>query len=149
MAEVTEIMDALATRIETVLCGTANPLIEHLQVDGRLIPSPTTPAIDIYPGDPFTEPLGFGPGNKELFFTVRARVSTADNEGGQNLLLSMMDPNADTSLEQAILDGDRTLGGVVGAVASVEGPSAYGIFADPGQTTQNLLGCLWRVRVIQ
>src|SRR6188472_507073 len=101
-------MDALASQIETEL----GPLIENLQVEGLLVPSPTPPSIDIYPGDPFQELLTFGLSD-ELFFTVRARVHTADNEAGQKLLLSMMDPSAATSIAQSI-HGDRTLGGKVG-----------------------------------
>lgn len=139
MATLPQIMDALATQIDTVL----SPLIDDLQVDGRLIPNPTPPAIDVYPGDPFVESLGFGAGNKEMWFTVRARVGTSDNEAGQDLLLQLMDPTGTESMEQAILAG-RTLGGVAD-VAQVEGPSNYGLFPSGPDT---LLGCTWRVRVI-
>ena len=140
-------MDALAAQIQNKLCGTASPqVIMGLQVDGRLIPSPTPPAIDIYPGDPFQEPFGFGPGNHRYWFTVRARVSMADNEGGQDLLLSMMDPQAATSVEQAILS-DATLGGVA-QLKEVDGPTAFGIFDDPGPQPERLLGCVWRVGVV-
>lgn len=148
MSTVAAIMDALAAQIQTELGGTADPLIERLQVDGRLIPSPTPPAIDVYPGDPFQErmTMGHGAGNNELFFTVRARVSTADNEAGQDLLLSLMDPDAPESLAEAVLS-NRTLGGVVERVGNVDGPSQFGLFGDPGGQG-NLLGCTWRVRVI-
>lgn len=138
-------MDALATQIDTYLGGTANPTIPHLQVDGRLIPSPTPPAIDIYPADPFQVALAMGKGNNELFFTVRARVSTADNEAGQDLLLSLMDPQASTSVTEAVLS-NRTLGGVASRVGSVTGPTAFGLFTDPGGGTW--LGCTWTVRII-
>lgn len=138
-------MDALADQIEDELCGTANPVIPDLQVDGRLIPSPTPPAIDVYPADPFQEALGFGPGNNLIFLTVRARVTTADNEAGQDLLLSMMDPMAATSVTQAILS-DKTLGSTVGSTAVIAGPSAYGVFEDTGGDGK-LLGCTWTVQV--
>lgn len=138
-------MDALATQIMSQLSGTANPLIENLQVDGRLIPSPTPPAIDVYPADPFQEPFTFGRGNNLLFLTVRARVTTVDNEGGQDLLLSMMDPSATTSVAKAITY-DKTLGGTVGKVSVIEGPSSYGVFQDAGGQGA-LLGCTWRVQV--
>lgn len=145
MATVAAIMDALASQIESELCGTASPRIPELQVDGQLIPSPTPPAVDVYPGDPFQEQTAMGRGNNVLFFTVRVRVSTAENAGGQALLLSMMDPEANTSMAQAILS-NRTLGGVVERVANVEGPSAYGVFLDSGGDGR-LLGCTWRVQV--
>jgi hypothetical protein len=138
------IMDALASQIETQLCATVNPIIPELQVDGRLIPSPTPPAIDVYPSDPFQEALGFGPGNKSFSFTVRARVSTSDNEAGQDLLLSMMDPNSSTSVAAAI-ESDRDLGSVVGNL-KVEGPSGFGVFRD-SSGEGNLLGCTWTVTV--
>lgn len=138
-------MDALASQIDTYYSGgTATPIIDNLQVDGRLIPSPTPPAIDIYPADPFQEPVSYGVTN-EMFFTVRARVTTADNEAGQDLLLSLMDPDAATSLVGAVL-ASRTLGGAVERVGNVDGPSAFGLFGDPSGSG-NLLGCTWRVRV--
>lgn len=139
------VMDALASQIENYYGGTA-PVLTDLQVDGRLVPNPTPPAVDVYPGDPFQESFAYGKGNVEMFFTVRARVSTADNEGGQDLLLSLMDPNSATSMLQAILS-NRTLGGLVERVATVEGPTAYGLYRD-SVGEGNLLGCQWRVRVI-
>lgn len=146
MATVAQIMDALATQIQTTLSGTVSPVIENLQVDGRLVPSPTPPAIDIYPSDPFQDALTFGKGHNMFFITVRARVSTADNEGGQELLLSMMDPEASTSMLKAILSS-KTLGGVVSNISIVDGPSAYGVFRDAGGQG-SLLGCTWGTRVI-
>lgn len=137
-------MDALAGQIEDEL----GPLIENLQVDGRMIPNPTPPAIDVYPSDPFQELLTFAPVN-EMFFTVRARVHTADNEAGQDLLLSMMDPLAATSVTAAIRS-DRKLGSTVGQATVIEGPSAFGLFNDLTDPTaqRSWLGCTWRVRVM-
>jgi hypothetical protein len=143
VATVAAIQDALATQIQTQL-GTAVP---ELQVDGRLIPSPSPPAIDVYPSDPFQEPLAMGKGNNVVYLTVRARVGTSDNEGGQDLLLSMMDPQAATSVAQAIMSS-RTLSGTVGRVNVTAGPSAFGVFTDAGGTG-NLLGCTWTVQVIR
>ena len=146
MSTVAQIMDALATQVETYYSGgTATPIVDNLQVDGRLIPSPTPPAIDIYPADPFQERMAMGHANNELFFTVRARVNTADNEAGQDLLLSFMDPEATSSMIEALLVS-RTLGGTVERV-TVEGPSSFGLFGDPGGQ-MSLLGCTWRARVI-
>ena len=136
------IMDALASQIQTSL----DSVIPDLQVDGRLIPSPSPPAIDVYPADPFQEQASFRPGDKTYFFTVRARVSTVDNEAGQDLLLSMMDPDATTSVAKAI-ESDRDLGGVV-ANLKVEGPSGFGVFVDASREG-NLLGCTWTVTIYQ
>jgi hypothetical protein len=133
-----EIMVALADQIRGNLAGTADPAIEGLQVEPLLVFNPTPPSIDVYPADPFQEPIAFGKGNNNMRFTVRARVSTAEHQGGQKLLLSMMDPRSETSVALAILE-DRTLNGKVDHV-HVEGPSNYGIFAEEGG---NLLGCTW------
>jgi hypothetical protein len=137
-------MDALQKQIENVLCGTANPVIELLQVHGRLVVNPTPPAVDIYPADPFQQ--AFTMGTREFFFNVRARVSTAENEGGQDLLLSMMDPEAATSMSAAILS-DRTLGGKVDNL-KVDGPSGFGVFPVPASSSgAALLGCTWQVEI--
>jgi hypothetical protein len=142
MATLAEIMDALASQIQTQL----DPVIENLQVDGRLIYNPTPPAIDIYPAEEFMERLAM---SSEWGFTlsIRARVSTADHEAGQDTLLSLMDPAAATSLTRAI-EADETLGGVVDDVTVVGGPSGFGYFTDPGLIENRLLGALWRVQVI-
>ena len=148
MATIAAIQDALADQVYDVLCGTANSPIADLQADGRMIPSPTPPAIDVYPADPFVEPMSFGsPENVYMYLTVRARVTTADNEAGQDLLLSMMDPSASTSVAQAIMS-DKTLGGVVRKLNVTAGPSAFGVFEDTGGDG-NLLGCTWTVWIVR
>lgn len=139
-------MDALAGQIMDVLCGTADPLIEQLQVESEMLFNPSPPSIDIYPDETFTAALAFGPGNREFFFKVRARVSTADSEGGQDLLKSMMDPRDVTSVELAIISDD-TLGGVV-EQAKVTEQSGFGLFSSIDPDGGNLLGCTWTVRVI-
>ena len=135
-------MDALASQINTRL----SPQITDLQVDGRFIPNPTPPAIDVYPADPFQQPLGMRKGNNLIYLLVRARVGALDNEGGQDLLLSMMDPEASTSVAQAVMY-DRDLGGVVSSVNVSEGPSAFGVFVAAGGQG-NLLGCTWTGQII-
>ncbi len=141
-----EIMQALAGQIESTLGGTADPqVVEGLSVYPLLEMNPTPPAIDVYPDTPFQEPLGFGNGNNSMNFTVRARVNTPDNDGAQELLLTMMDPRADESVALAILS-DTTLGGKVDDVA-VEGPSDYGVFVEPSGAGA-FLSCTWRARVL-
>ena len=139
-----DVMDALAAQLQDELAGTV-PEIDDLQVVSRLIFNPTPPAIDIYPNEEFMEQISFGSGNVAVFFTVRARVTTADHPAGQDLLLSMMDSRSATSVVQA-LGQDTTLNGTVDDVLA-EPPSNYGLFVDPGQAT-GLLGCTWRVGVI-
>ncbi len=140
MSTLLEVQTALADQISTVL---ADPSV---QVEPMLVWNPTPPCIDIYPSDPFQEQESFGKGNTVIYLDVRGRVNTPDHDGAQELLLSLMDPTAATSVQQAVLSDD-TLGGVVEACTVSAGPSNYGIFPDPsGQGA--FLGCTWQVRVI-
>lgn len=104
--------------------------------------NPSPPSLDVYPANPAMTPLAYG-GSREMFITVRCRVSNADSEGGQDLLLSMMDPEATTSVAAALLS-DPKLGGKCDDL-SVDGPSGYGTFPPDGS---NLLGCTWDVRIL-
>ncbi len=131
---------ALADQIRTVI---ADPSV---QVAPMLVWNPTPPCIDIYPSETFQEQESFGKGNTVIYLDVRARVNTPDHDGAQELLLSLMDPEGDTSVQQAILSDD-TLDNIVESVTTSAGPSNYGIFPDPsGQGA--FLGCTWTVRVI-
>jgi hypothetical protein len=132
----------LAGKLEQMVAALAPLAIEipELQVCGFWNPNPTPPSIDIYPGDPFQQGAGFGITEKEVFFTVRARVSTADDEAGQGALRRMMDPADPASVEAALADGDVA---VIGNDGSVSGYRQYSDGADPGGAT--LLGCEWRV----
>jgi hypothetical protein len=147
MASLEEMQQALADQIQDQLAGTAavDP-VENLQVHGLMNFNPTPPSVDIYPAEDFQEPFTYGGGNVILYLIVRARVTTADPNGGQTLLLSMMDPAGSRSMTLAITS-DRTLGGKVGKASVVEGPSGFGEF--PGATNDGgrLLGCIWRVQV--
>ena len=67
--------------------------VDGLQVYPFLNSNPTPPALDIYPGAPFQTGAGFGVGQSQVWFTIRARVRTADQESAMRLLLRMMDPN--------------------------------------------------------
>jgi hypothetical protein len=135
-----EIQDALAAQLATELAT-----IDGIQTRGRVVWNPTPPCVDIYPAEPYQEPFGMGVGNNTTYLTVRARVNTPDHEGAQDLLLQMMDMTGAYSVEQAI-EADKTLGGVVGQVLVLSGPSEFGAFVDPGGSA--LLGCTWRVQVI-
>ena len=140
MPTVAEMMDSLATGVRTQLCGTVAPVIPELQVDNRQTPNPSPPSVDVYPGtEPFTEQIGFGPGQRAYFFTVRARVQTSDNEAGQDLLLAMMDDADPKSVETALW--------TVTGVKQVVGPSPYAAFRDVGGQSE-WLGCTWRVQFI-
>lgn len=111
-------------------------IIDGLQVVGYLNVNPTPPSLDVYPGDPFQSGAGFGVGSTQCWFTVRARVTTADSEAGQRLLLRLLDTHDPASVEVALEDA--------GTVAT-EGVSGFREYLD--QSGEALLGCEWRVSV--
>ena len=136
-------MSALADQLHDELDGE----IDGIQIEPNLVvnPSCSPVAVDVYPADPFQAAIAFGAANNEMNFLIRARVNTPDTDGSQDVLLSLMDPFASSSIAQAVIS-DRTLGGTVEDAAISEGPSNYGIFADAGGQG-SYLGCTWTVKV--
>ena len=143
MASLVEIVEAMAAALDPVVDA-----IPGLQVSAYMLGNPTPPCVDIYPGDPFFEgPSGFGD-DIEAYFTVRARTTTADLEGGQKALLRMLDPRAPESVEAA-LTSDQTLGGVCQSLGVVpEEVTGYREYLEDTAANGRLIGCQWRVRVI-
>lgn len=139
-----EVMEAIAAVLRSALAGTADPLIDDLNVYQLLTYNPTPPAIDIYPASPFYEQISYGLPNSEIAFVVRARVN-GDHQEQQRTLIKMMDPRDPTSVAAAL--HRNTLNDTVSRV-DVEPPSDYQIFLDPGGDGVGLLGCTWRTRVI-
>jgi hypothetical protein len=113
--------------------------IPELQIYGYPNRNPTPPSIDIYPGEPFQEGAGYGVGDKRVYWTVRARVSVADQEAGTRLLLRLLDTNDPASVEAALADQDVAVIGNDGAV------SGFRTYSDVGDT--DLLGAEWRVEM--
>jgi len=110
--------------------------IEGLQVYGFMNTNPTPPSLDVFPGDPFQTGAGFGVGSTQVWFTVRARVSTADQEAGQKLLLRLLDTHDPASVEAALAET---------GVVSPEGVSGFREYLEDTATDGRLLGCEWRV----
>lgn len=127
---------------------TALAAVQNLQIVGRMNITPTPPSIDIYPGDQFgnTDGSGFGGISGEVIFTVRARVTTADHEAGQDLLVTFMDEEEDLSIAVALM-ADQTLNGKAASVY-VEGPSGFTLYEDSGRGGA-LLGCDFKVTVLR
>ena len=116
---------------------------EALQVWPFLVLNPTPPCVDVYPADPFSEQTEFGAladHSDDIWFTVRARVTPADVDASQQLLLQLMDKRSDTSVKAAILT-DRTLGGRVADIL-VGGPTGIIVYSPVGRR-----GLPGRVRV--
>ena len=145
MSTLAEIQDALADQIRTAVAAVTDV---DVQVEPRMVLNPTPPSIDMYPSDPSMDPELAAMGDLvggELV-TVRARVSTADRDSGQDLLLALMDDQDPLSVLAAIHD-DTTLGGVA-ATLDVRGRSGYVLFPDPGGEG-SLVGCLWYVVIVK
>lgn len=140
VASLETIMLAIASLIEDELAAQ----VTDLTVYPKRQFNPNPPCIDVYPGDPFQEQVAYGYRNRELFFIVRARVSTADNEAGQAVLLGLLDADSPTSVLRA-LASDRTLQGWVDDSA-VDAVSGYGLHQDVGEAP-SLLGATWRLKV--
>jgi hypothetical protein len=138
VSSLVEIVEGLATALEPLTVGTPD-----LQVYPYLNINPTPPSIDVYPGDPF----GNGINDGLIYFTVRARVSTADAEDGQRLLLELLEPGSGV---EAALTTDQTLGGLVQTLSIVpEGVSGIRQYLADTPTGGSLLGCEWRLQVYQ
>jgi hypothetical protein len=127
----TETMEAIAAALQPLSAE-----VEGLQVYPFLNSTPTPPSLDIYPGAPFQSGAGFGVGQSQVWFTIRARVSTADQEAAMKLLLRMMDPNDAASVEAAIADT---------AAVTSDGVSEFREYLEDSASNGRLLGCEWRV----
>lgn len=109
--------------------------IPGLQVYGYGTGSPTPPAIDIYPATPFQQGAGFGVGEKQVFWTVRARVNAADPQAAFELLLRLLDTEDEASVEAALAD--------VAQVPNDGEVSGFTVFTD--DRAGDIIGAIWRV----
>jgi hypothetical protein len=140
-----EIVQALADQI-TDHVASQDLGGEALQVWPAWVVSPTPPCIDIYAATPFSDQLAYGPTRqRDVRFTVRARVKPVDFDASQEQLLQLMDSRAPTSVLAAIY-ADRTLGGLVSDVTVTEmtGVVPYTPLANEG----TLIGCEWQTRIL-
>jgi len=117
-----------------------------IQIEPRLVTSPTPPTIDMYPGDTSreTESAGFDDVFGGYQFTVRARVATGDSFAGQDLLLAFMDDTDDLCIATALAD-DPTLNGLASSL-DCRDPTGYVIFPEGDQGS--LLGFQFTVVVL-
>lgn len=145
MATLAQIMDELATVIRDAVDDVTDV---DVQVEGRSVRSPSLPTIDIFPTDPSDDPslAAYGEMTGGELLTVRARVSTADANAGEDLLLAFMDDEDPLSI-WAALESDPTLNGLASAV-HVRQRSGYRDFPDIGGEGA-YLGCVWNVLVVK
>lgn len=142
------LMEAMASTLEAAYEGVQYDGRDiGVQVYPRLVVNPSPPCIDIYPGDVprETDTAGFSVSGIDggVFFTVRARVSTADTDAGQELLIAFMDDADELSLAVALME-DQTLGGLANDV-TVEQQTG---FVEYPMGEGSLLGCQWRAWVL-
>jgi hypothetical protein len=141
--------------LEQILAELANQIRDTIddvtdvdvQVEPGWLLAPSPPAIDIYPADPSNEPelAAFGEQMGGELITVRARVSAADIDAGQSLLLGFMDDEHELSIVNAITD--PTLNGLADTLA-FRGRSGYREFPDLSGEGR-WLGCLWSFVVVK
>lgn len=148
MAAKSEILDAMADQIREV---TEAQTDWDFQVEPRMVLSPSSVAIDMFPGDPATdEEVGsFGADYADMaagyMVNVRARVNPNDHEAGQEILLALSDPEDALCLVQALYD-DSTLGGLAYDLSLVS-ESGFTVFQDI-DPSKVYLGLLWRFLVL-
>lgn len=112
-----------------------------IQVEMGMVLNPSPPTVDVFVTDPardFTA-AGFGDVAGAYQITIRARVQTADNDAGQDLLVSFMDDTDDLCLPLALLD-EPTLNQKAASchLVNVSGHRAY---ETPDGNAH--LGCQW------
>jgi hypothetical protein len=113
-----------------------------IQVERGMVLNPSPPTVDVYVSDPardFTA-AGFGDIAGGYQVTVRARVLTADNDAGQDLLISFLDDEDDLCLP-LLLFADPTLNGKATSMdlVAVSGHRAY----ETPEPTVAHLGAQW------
>jgi hypothetical protein len=142
-----EILDEMADQIRTALAGAD----WEFQVEPRMVLSPTTPSIDIYPADPARadDLASFGADAADMqrgyWVNVRARVAPNDHESGQEVLLELKDDMSELCLVQALYD-DPTLNGQAVDV-ELDNETGFTLFSDL-DPAKVYIGVLWRFLVI-
>lgn len=113
-AGLVDIKVAMADQIRAALeAVTETPI----QVEPKRLWNPTPPTIDIYFGaiSRDGDSAAFDDISGGYLFTVRARVPTADMDGGRDFLDAFADDTDDLCLAKALLD-DPTLGGTATSI---------------------------------
>lgn len=145
MSTLAEILDEMGAAIRNVIDDVTDV---DVQVESRMVLNPSPPCIDMYPADPSNDQTlaGFADEIGGELIAVRVRVSTADHEAGQDLLLALMDDEDPLSVIAALND-EPTFNGTVSTM-DIPSRSGYLLFPVPsGDGT--LIGCLFNVVVVK
>lgn len=129
-----EILDAMVEELQA-LTASSFPM----QVERGMVLNPTPPTIDVYVTDPPRDfdYAAFGDIAGGYQITARARVTTSDNDAGQDLLISFMD-DTDELCIPAVFDAEPTLNGLASSMALV-GCSGHRAYETPDGNAH--LGC--------
>lgn len=139
--------DLLAAMADQIRAAIDDVTDVDVQVEPLMVLNPTPPCVDMWPGDTARDmPSAAFDDDGGFWFTIRARVSTADSVAGQLLLLALMDDVNPLSLGQALYD-EPTLGGIASDL-SITNQTGYVLFPDPG-AEGTLLGAQWTVLVMR
>lgn len=109
MAGMRDILVEMADQIRATLDGATSI---DIQVEPRMVLSPTPLTVDIYPGDTARDSASAAfDDDGGYLFTVRARINTPDFDAAYDILLALMDDDDSLCLAQTLLD-DPTLNGL-------------------------------------
>jgi len=138
-----EILDQIAQQLSDAY----DDLDVPVQVVPRAWFNPTPPCIDMWPGETTRDPnsAAFGDIDGGYVVTLRARVSTADGDAGQDLLVAFLDDTDDLCIARPLFD-EPTLGGIASSIL-VEPPLGPFQYPDPSGEG-SLWGYTWRVTVL-
>lgn len=110
MAGLRAIVVEMADQIRATLNGATSL---DVQVEPRMVLTPTPLTIDIYPGNLSrdAETAAFDDISGGYLLTVRSRINTPDYDAAYDILLSLMDDDDPLCLALAVMD-DGTLNGL-------------------------------------
>lgn len=114
MSGLADITVAMADQIRTALDGVDSV---DVQVEPRMVLTPTPLTIDIYPGDIArdSDSAAFDDVDGGYLLTVRSRINTPDFDAAYDVLIQLMDDEDDLCLPLVLLD-DPILGGHAASV---------------------------------
>ena len=112
-----------------------------IQATGYLISTPTPPVIEVFPGQASYDAT-FSRGMDVLVFQVRITVATSLEEGAQRRLDEYLDASGTGSVK-ALIESDRTLGGIVKDLRVLEATGHEVAVVD----TRPALSATWTVRI--
>lgn len=116
-------------------------------VEPRFVLSPSeSPCIDMYPAPRDSRSAAMGDITGFYVVNVRARVTMADNESAQDVLMDMTDDGHDLCVAASV-ESDPTLNGWASFVGV--DPDGFSGLLDMSQPGRQMIGCTWRVLIGQ